>query len=367
LRLMKEIQHPFILPTVDIDFLKDGKELVVFRSLCSKGSIKDVLYDCSNPLDAYEKKYRISKNASAGSVIGRPLSGLERIAKLGKQVLEALQYLSIHRISFTALHSANVLLDESGNARLTDYENDFIGASTNSPERAAFTRHVFARTNVSGYHIEPMAFAFGCLLFEMSVGYEIDSKEFPSDIHPKIKQVLSRIFSEPITEDITLKALLTCPLFSDVKLYSDWIPKEIPLDAKSKQLLEMVSRETFENLMCDDHEREKKTAQKRKSKRLSTALTSKTISAKTNSVIPIATTTTNVTTNTNNKVGTASSSQTASVAVTTDGAVTATEPLAMMMKPATERKDLLSSIEQFNVKKLKKTTINDKSKPLINR
>lgn len=80
--------------------------IVTLQPLSVKGSLKDMVYG-SNPLLHYGKKYKVK---------GRPLTP-RKVAMIGRQIIEAIQFLRSKGLKYENLHSGNVIMDENGVAR----------------------------------------------------------------------------------------------------------------------------------------------------------------------------------------------------------------------------------------------------------
>ena len=83
LKVLKEIQHPFILSPTSADF--DDSGLLIVREFVSNGSLKDAIYGKT------PKGTALAKYSQPASI--RRLS-LSNIKLYGRQVLEALNFLS---------------------------------------------------------------------------------------------------------------------------------------------------------------------------------------------------------------------------------------------------------------------------------
>ncbi|KAF1773448.1 Thioredoxin-like fold [Phytophthora cactorum] len=104
------LQHPYILPVMDIYYSKEKKALLVVQPFLSNGSIKDRIYQVDSPAKPYDVKYRL-ENA-------HPLP-FEEIAKFSRQILEALAGLRSKGLVCDHLRSTNVVID-GGNAKVAE-------------------------------------------------------------------------------------------------------------------------------------------------------------------------------------------------------------------------------------------------------
>jgi len=220
-KFMLSMRNPFILPCVSAEYHKDRTVLVVLREYNKKGSLRDYIHN-SKPKEIYQEKYTHTS--------GNPLPE-QKIAKYGREILEGLDYLTSQNITFLQLHCGNVILDNSV-CRITDYENDLIQLVPRNM-KIFMTHHE---------KVLPIVISFGYILYEMAVGYEMDNiilDDLPSNINPKVKKILKSIFElEEGVEVPSIRSLLKNPFFAEVKLYSDWIPQQISMGNRTKQLLQ---------------------------------------------------------------------------------------------------------------------------------
>jgi len=322
-RMLESLQHPFILKTDNCDYLKDRQIFVCFRPY-HKESLRDLIHK-SKPTEKYSKKYT--------TITGKGLSE-KKIAKFGRQVLEALIYFQSQKFPFYHLSTCNVIIDDSGVARLTDYENDLIGVDLN-PKILKLIRLTLGK-------VEPTVVCFGALLYEMAVGYELDSAtldDLPS-VAPKVKKILQTIF-QPAEQLVSLEDLKKTPLFSEVQLFSPWTPQNIKRD-KVEQVLEAANADTLETFKTTN-------ANKKISKQTSFDNSQKSTSSP--------------------KLTSSSKQQPSNISSTsTPGPVNVPpppEPPKIQTQKSGERSQLLGSIETFSPKKLKKAVTNDRSVPIL--
>ncbi|XP_071052166.1 slowpoke-binding protein isoform X2 [Onthophagus taurus] len=183
LSLFRSLQHPYIHPVLDVEFWDKGVALV--SPLNPSGSLRDIIYN-----SAWQEEYHY-KYHSRGE--GLPL---RQIQCLGRQILEALLFLkNRHFPPFHHLTSSNIII-QNGVARLAALENPLFGLP---PKNGA--------ENV----------AFGRILYEMTVGYEISSHHhFDVELasFPKIAEVLQLIFKR----NLSVEEILRCDLFRGVEL-----------------------------------------------------------------------------------------------------------------------------------------------------
>jgi len=299
--------------------------LAVFRPFSKGGTLKDLIHSNkpTNP-KPYQQRY--------DQLSGTPLTE-SKIAKFGKMILEGLDYLAHHNISFFNLHSGNVVIENSV-CYLTDMENDFIGLP---PRNLAILHSHINRS------IDPVVVAFGCVLYEMSVGYEMDNwilDDLPKDCPKPVVKILKSIFDTTSSEAPSLRDIINTPLFSAAILYSDWSPEEIQTSNKDKsnqmitdaknKMLDMIKTKSDKNFITtapvatstsDDPKK-----RKRNKKRESNAIPAPPPPT------PLA---------------------------------PPPPPLSSTPSATGERRDWLSSMETFSNKKLKKAVTNDRSAPKV--
>ncbi|GJQ73504.1 hypothetical protein Trydic_g13859 [Trypoxylus dichotomus] len=190
LSLFRSLQHPYIHPVLDIEFWDTGAALV--SPLNPSGSLRDIIYGCTWH-EEYDRKYTTKGE-------GLPL---RQVQCLGRQILEALLFLrNRHFPPFHHLHSGNIII-QNGVARLAGLENPLFGLAPKPPSA-------------------PETLAFGYLLYEMTVGYELPAP--PSAAHleleleraPRVASVLSLIFQGSRLP--TIEEILCCDLFRGVEL-----------------------------------------------------------------------------------------------------------------------------------------------------
>jgi len=189
--LLKTFNHPYILKTVEAEFLPGQKcGLITFRPWSRVGSLKDIIYQ-TTPNKPYDQKYESRAK-------GVPL-GTNHVQQYGRQILEGIQHFQEIGLQYPDLHSGNVMLFD-GICQLSDYDNILVG---NLAHYLTFTN---AQTPLRD---------FGCLLFEMSFGFEPskrDIKHPPVGCPEEIKTILNMIFIQ--RPAATLDDLITHPFFN---------------------------------------------------------------------------------------------------------------------------------------------------------
>ncbi|GMF25477.1 unnamed protein product [Phytophthora lilii] len=177
------LQHPYILPVLDIHYSKEKKALLVVQPFVASGSIKDRIYQVANPAKPYDVKYRL-ENA-------HPLP-FEEIAKFSRQILEALAGLRSKGLVCDHLRSTNVLVDD-GNARLAEIYTPLLAIDRYKDSRDL--------TVSLEQHMDIDLLLYGQILYEMATGMELLSPQ-PEEgvlemLAPEIAEVLVAIFYEP--------------------------------------------------------------------------------------------------------------------------------------------------------------------------
>ena len=107
--------------TYEINRSKDKRHIFIIRDLEKGGSLRDLVH-ASDLSSAYGEKY---------SRPGKPLY-INRIRKYGRQILEAMNYISKCGLVHYHLHSGNVII-QNDNAKLTEIENLFFGYQLRHP------------------------------------------------------------------------------------------------------------------------------------------------------------------------------------------------------------------------------------------
>lgn len=120
-KLLYSLEHPFIYPVLEADYMAERERAIVFRSYSPKGSLLDAIYGNSDPQKPYLSKYQCKlKLTKFDELLGMPSSikqqsllsymSVESVQTAGKQILEALLYLKKSRIPYPHLHCGNVIV-----------------------------------------------------------------------------------------------------------------------------------------------------------------------------------------------------------------------------------------------------------------
>ncbi|CAK9821723.1 Slowpoke-binding protein [Anthophora retusa] len=206
--LFLALQHPYVCPIFDIDFLVyENQQYVIVVQPISQGSLKDLIYGIERTgwNEDWSQKY-----VSRGK--GLPLP---QVQQMGRQVLEALIFLKERGFpTVTHLHSGNVLI-QNGVARLAGLENTLLGFTSRI--------HPLIASQMS-QTISIDIICFGHMLFEMCVGYELPSFK-PNSVHlsdlemyPQVAELLKFIFAESSNRHKIIEELLVHDLFRNIDL-----------------------------------------------------------------------------------------------------------------------------------------------------
>lgn len=176
-KLVTALRHPYLWPVLAVDYVGDKRRAVVVRPYAANGSLRDKLYNITDPTKDYPVKYSEKRPAR----IPEP-----EIRVYGRQILEAMLYLTDRKFQVAHLHAGNVLV-EGKKCCLTDViENELMGV----PVECEVDEHITVK-------------AFGRLLHEISTGVPMsgdicpsltpgrESRQLPS---PAIMQILNAIF-----------------------------------------------------------------------------------------------------------------------------------------------------------------------------
>ncbi|XP_046441386.1 probable inactive serine/threonine-protein kinase slob2 isoform X1 [Daphnia pulex] len=217
--LFTALQHPYIYPVLDVDFVygavassnspfcEEAKPvLVTVFPFNTKGSLKDLIYR-SRWQDDWDQKYCQRSE-------GLPLLQVQR---LGRQILEALLFLQERGFPpFGHLHSGNVII-QNGVARLTGFENTLLGFSSRIHPMVKSILPATPAVSID-------TICFGHVLFEMCSGYELyapkPTARHLEDLHsyPQVIEVLDYIFNNPSEEYPTIASLAILEFFRNIDL-----------------------------------------------------------------------------------------------------------------------------------------------------
>ncbi|ETO28349.1 hypothetical protein RFI_08782 [Reticulomyxa filosa] len=213
--------HPYLANMYEVELSRDKEHLFLFQDLEKNGSLRDRIYeqDLSRP---YDEKY---------SRPGKPLD-LNTIRRYGRQILEAMRYLSSCGIIHYHLHTGNIIVSSNdGDVYLSNIENNFLGLLPKHPYHKFAS--VFYKQNslnifnkyIYVFHLHGDLVAelclFGYVLFEMAAGMQsptpspLDSlHELPKKLPSPVVNVLGRIFGDKSLGTVRqISDLMDDPLF----------------------------------------------------------------------------------------------------------------------------------------------------------
>lgn len=337
--------HPLLSPPSDIDFLADSGLCITWRSVCSKGSLRDVLHS-SKWQDHYDYKYRKA---------GKPLSEA-KIANYGRQILFSLLWLESCGLPYSHLHAGNVLVDKD-TCFLSDLELPFLAVPRHYEQ--VFQEFTLKYPKAAAL-VDMNVISFAALLFELAIGRDMTSLAeldyYPQWASGAIRALLQKIL-RPATDAVvpTLAELFNDPFFASAS--SNDLVKVQPPPVKFDELIEkeLIKHAVKLNSRALDDPRNKEDDRPASRSKSKTKVKSKTMSPSTVSS-PRAST---------------SSSSTSSFASPQPPARTsaAAPPPPPPPPPRTDLGEkptaLLNSITSFSTAKLKKTVTNDRSAPSI--
>jgi len=182
------------MPSVQTGFQPENHIFIMIRDFTEIGSLKDMIFDV-NPKNTAVSKYK------AGNPHG--LRQSEKIYKFARQILEGIRFLKSISFTYQHLHSGNIIIDESGNCRLSEYENFYLGITPKL--------HV---TDTIQVNQDIDLLQFGAVLYEMVTGVETDINNpdpHPPGCPPIISSVLEKVFG---TAPVSINDLLQMPLFT---------------------------------------------------------------------------------------------------------------------------------------------------------
>jgi PX domain-containing protein kinase-like protein len=188
------LKHPYVLPILAIDSLKEKDKVAVVRSLSQKGSLLDYIYK-TKPVNSCDKKY----------IAGTKKQTLDAklLAKWSKQVLEGMLYLHAQGFPVTFVHSGNIII-QGENCCISDVENTLLGLQTSIPQPAT------------------PQLALASVLYEMGTGVPLpstataipsDQSALPAALVDVIKSLIAAAHSSPPP---TFESVANLPFFSGV-------------------------------------------------------------------------------------------------------------------------------------------------------
>merc|ERR1712228_213978 len=203
--IFETLEHPYIMRTYEVNISKDKRHLFLIRDLEKGGSLRDFIH--SSDLSAtYGEKYNLP---------GKSLY-INKIRKYGRQILEALNYLSRCGLTHYHLHSGNVII-QNDNAKVTEIENVFFGYQLRHP----LHQHLEAVKKIYPF-LDVEVCLFGYILFEMATGFESPTPspldclhEMPRKLDANILSILGRVFGDKsLGNNPTIADLINDPFFN---------------------------------------------------------------------------------------------------------------------------------------------------------
>ncbi|CAM4784437.1 unnamed protein product [Rotaria magnacalcarata] len=228
LKLLKSIAHPLIVP-IDEIYANEIGTLTVYR-FYSKGSLKDYLHQTKPTNGAYWKRYG-RKSLSR-------VCDLNQIKNFGRQILEALNFIYDNGLVYGHLHSGNILfdLDQALPIKLLDITTGIAGVS--SKYRCYMSNLKQIRTLE---HCD--IYGFGRILYELSTGEECPTSacmEFPTTVPIPVQHILLKILTTT-GELPTILELLDDPFFQ-TSISSNIERFQLKLSPKAKEAFEQIAR-----------------------------------------------------------------------------------------------------------------------------
>eukprot|EP00056_Hartaetosiga_gracilis_P004524 m.75892 g.75892 ORF g.75892 m.75892 type:complete len:411 (-) comp11859_c0_seq4:169-1401(-) len=212
--------------------------VVMVQPLSRKGSLKDLLYKVQ-PLLPWEDKY--SKR--------RLGMDPKKIVVIGRQILEAIDYLKKQGIPCHNLHSGNIIM-LNDIPKLAGYENFLFGYK--SRQRSVIDPFLKQQPKEKRHLDILTVMLFGHLLYEMCSGVEVqEAKPTMSDITNNstgaLQGVLASIFYHPEERIPTLMEVQSHSCFVNVKLHNfkemrEYSPKPFVLSKSMKELLKAITK-----------------------------------------------------------------------------------------------------------------------------
>ncbi|GAM29478.1 hypothetical protein SAMD00019534_126540 [Acytostelium subglobosum LB1] len=378
--------HPFISTPHLVDFLPDKMVSVSIRPFYARGSLRDYIHQ-AKPKSKYSEKYQQQYQLND-----------KLISRFGRQILEALLFLKYHNMPYFHLNASNILMDDN-TCLISDYENAFLGLR---PRLSKFL-------STFSDKMDPEVLCFGCILYEMGCGYEMESPDsielgLPGHCHPEVKKILESIFRPMYGVAPTLEEL------TKLNFFSEWKFKNLPIQrvtfsTKEREMIDAASklnRAYITQQKVDDIPKLKKLKKQKKRKTLTFVPMEVTLNPTTSSSIPTSFSSYSSssslassysTTSLNNQVQKTNSSNNLAASTSPTSVVQSAPPAppaapkppppppappasssappppppppAASSSGGGDRRGLLTSIESFRSGSLKKTKTKDRSSPKL--
>ncbi|KAG5669988.1 hypothetical protein PVAND_000276 [Polypedilum vanderplanki] len=245
LKSLASIKHPFLYPIEYIQANENGCMVIV--KYHKKGSLKDLLCGCDNPLNTFSSKY--------GTTKGRMVNGLplKDLAMYSRQILEAIRFLHSKGLPYGHLTTANIFIDK-GIAKLSAIENFLLGVPS-------FYRPFFVQNNKIQTMEQVDLFTFGHVVFEMQSTYSLQEPFIRSEITDcpvALKSFLEMMISKESLKSnfVTMEQILKHQFFTEfaqsyTKFHAeveDIIKKASAADIHGKDLIATVVQKTEQRL-----------------------------------------------------------------------------------------------------------------------
>eukprot|EP00055_Hartaetosiga_balthica_P015220 m.88439 g.88439 ORF g.88439 m.88439 type:complete len:483 (+) comp8809_c0_seq1:154-1602(+) len=236
--LMHVIDHPYVLPIEYVGLSSTMNLVVMVQPLSKKGSLKDLLYKVQ-PLQSWDDKYSKRRNGL----------GESKAIVLGRQILEAIDYLKKQGIPCHNIHSGNIIMFND-TPRLAGFENFLFGYSAR--QRSVIDPFIKNQPKEKRHKDILTVLLFGHLLYEMSTGAEVqDAKpsmgDLTSNCSQTIREVLASIFYHPEERIPTLMEVQSHSCFVNVRLHEfkemkEYSPKPFVMSSSMKKLLSAIKK-----------------------------------------------------------------------------------------------------------------------------
>lgn len=241
IRMMKNINSPYIMPTRDCNFTTSTQRCVIIRDYVKNGSLKDLIQGVNAPMELdYRQKY-FYEGSIPGTKRQMPLKeGAHPLKKymvslFGRQILLGLISLKKIGLRFPQLSTTNVLVLTSESCALTEIENIFL-------DQPRVYLPFIKQKNIPEEII-----CFAHVLFEMATGVCLEDKPFPDiltqyNIWPGLEDVLKMILSPTSASSApTLEELLAHDFFTVNSNFDTNPSPALPtVTSQMKQLIEKL-------------------------------------------------------------------------------------------------------------------------------
>eukprot|EP01080_Neovahlkampfia_damariscottae_P007902 gene7902-12370_t len=197
---MRNVKHEHWFPIERIEYDEFLRQTTIIRKKSKFGSLKDLIHK-SDPLLDYRKKYQTKSGISLF---------VSEIKRFSFQILRGIKAIVDCGFSFPHLSTSNIILEENDkklNCKISDFEDVFVGMPP-AYEHFFYPRRTKIREEI---------ICFGVILYEMSVGQEIDDITLSFNrlkIDKDITSILNTIFIG--NTKIQVEDLLSHNFFKDL-------------------------------------------------------------------------------------------------------------------------------------------------------